>query len=208
MVHWPTDLCLCVCEPARWARKTRNANDRSPVRDLADFQVIKLERAQSLGSSCHNRTLRHVRATNDFSGGSPVCVSLSSSSSTSGRWYPYSAAVLPARLSFSRQLRCKNVIKGVRARASAHIMKVDGDRRHGRSAASEWRPKATVQRVCSRALHMYARVAYTSARLRTLLYEGVFFSRRADVSRRALSMFNESLWSWSTKRRMNNTFFF
>lgn len=47
---------------------------------------------------------------------------------------PHAIAAVPARLSFSRQLRCKNVIKGVRARERerAHIMKVDGDRRHGR----------------------------------------------------------------------------
>ena len=111
-----------------------------------------------MDSSCLEWTLRHVHATISQVDHPCVyiCIYLSLLPPPLTDVYPYSAVVPPARLSFSRQLRCKNVIKGVRA--SAHIMKVDGDRRHGRAAASEWRPKATaVQRVCSRALHARTR---------------------------------------------------
>lgn len=169
------DRPVRVREPAHRVRKTRNANDRSPVRSRR-FPSNKI-RARAIAGLFLPRPDSSSCPRNDFSGGSPgVRASLSSSASTSGRRSP----TLPARLSFSRQLRCKNVIKGVRARkhecASAHIMKVDGDRRHGRC---EWMtPEGHGGATCSRALHARTRARASVASLRALLYEGVFFSRK------------------------------
>lgn len=114
--------------PSEKNEKQKRASDRSLVRSHR-FPSNKIRARAIAGlflpwpdsSSCPR---------NNFSG---VHIS-SSSSSSSGRRYPYPARGIPARLSFSRQLRCKNVIKGVRERERAHN-------------ESGWRPAARPLRV-------------------------------------------------------------